>query len=57
VTVGDSRYFVPALLALALLCLIAGPLLYLSPTLRRRLGAAGDAEAEDASDRGPPEEG
>ena len=39
VTVGDSRFFMPGLLLLALLCLIAGPLLYLSPTIgkpRRR---------------------
>ncbi len=56
VTVGDSRYFVPALLALALLCLIAGPLLYLSPTLRRPTAATSDASSEGASGPGPPEE-
>jgi hypothetical protein len=65
VTVGDSRYFVPALLALALLCLLAGPLLYMSPTLRKKMagppgdgGAEGaDGGAEDATGRGPPESG
>ncbi len=64
VTVGDSRYFVPALLLLALLCLIAGPLLYMSPTLRRPARATGDGSAEggadgtaDVSGPGPPEGG
>jgi hypothetical protein len=39
VSVANSRYFVPGLLILALLCLAAGPLLYLSPKWRK--GAAG----------------
>lgn len=60
VTLGDNRYFVPALLLLALLCLLAGPLLYFSPALRKSAGIAGDQEsaggAEGAGDRGPPEE-
>jgi hypothetical protein len=64
VTVGDSRFFVPALLLLALLCLIAGPLLYMSPTLRRPAKATGDGGAEGGADgaagvsgAGPPEGG
>ena len=64
VTVGDSRFFVPALLLLALLCLIAGPLLYMSPTLRRPAKATGDGGAEGGADGtagvsgpGPPEGG
>ncbi len=45
VTLGDSRFFIPGLLLLALLCLIGGPLLYLSPSLRKAAaGAGGDAE-------------
>lgn len=60
VTVGDNRYFVPALLLLALLCLLAGPLLYLSPTLRKTAGPSGDEGAQEgtegANGRGPPEE-
>ncbi len=58
VTVGSSRYFVPALLFLALLCLLAGPLLYLSPTLRRTTRDRGaEGGAEGASGPGPPEGG
>jgi PBP superfamily domain len=64
VTVGDSRFFVPALLLLALLCLIAGPVLYMSPTLRRPARPTGDGAADGdadgaagASGPGPPEGG
>jgi hypothetical protein len=41
-----SRYLLPFLLALAGLCLIAGPLLYLLPALRRRRRSAGDLQVE-----------
>ena len=55
VTLGDSRFFIPGLLLLALLCLIGGPLLYLSPSLRK---APAGAEAEGAStDASTPEPG
>ena len=58
VTLGDNRYFVPALLLLALLCLLAGPLLYFSPALRKSAGIAtgddGEGGAQDGGDRGPP---
>ena len=58
VTLGDSRFLVPALLLLALLCLLVGPLLYMSPTLRRRR-VAGDGEVpeQSASGPGPPQPG
>lgn len=59
VTVGDNRFFVPVLFLLALLCLIAGPLLYLSPDLRRRAGSGGADDVSDAAvgGPGPPETG
>ena len=58
VTVGDNRFFVPGLLFLALLCLIAGPLLYLSPDLRKRVGFGGTDEGSEAAGSGPgPPEG
>ncbi len=61
VTVGDSRFFVPGLLILALLCLLAGPLLYLSPTLRKTAGANGEGVdeggAEPSGGPEPPEGG
>jgi hypothetical protein len=43
VSVGDDRFFVPLLLLLTLLCLIAGPMVYLVPWRRRPLdrGAGG----------------
>ena len=47
VDVGDSRYFVPALLLLALLCLIAGPLLYVSPALRRPARSTSDGDVDE----------
>jgi hypothetical protein len=54
VTLGDSRFFIPALLLLALLCLIGGPLLYLSPSLRKApAGANGDAEGDVEAEGGP----
>ncbi len=47
VTLGDSRFFIPGLLLLALVCLIGGPLLYLYPSLRKaHAGADGDVESE-----------
>jgi hypothetical protein len=55
VTVADSRFFVPGLLVLALLCLLAGPLVYLLPTIRRTSAADGKEGIEGAG-RGPPEE-
>lgn len=57
VTVGDSRYFVPSLLILALLCLLAGPLLYLSPRLRTAKASGDVAGGESTSGPGPPETG
>lgn len=60
VTVGDNRFFIPTLLLLALLCLIGGPLLYLSPSLRKReVGDHGGADRPDvaAGGPGPPETG
>jgi hypothetical protein len=57
VTVGDSRYFVPSLLVFALLCLLGGPLLYLSPELRRaRARPVAPANEELTGERGPPED-
>lgn len=62
VTVGDSRFFVPTLLLLALLCLLAGPLLYMSPRLRAapkasdsEAGASSGGDAPPGPD--PPETG
>jgi hypothetical protein len=50
VTLGDSRFFIPGLLLLALLCLICGPLLYMSPSLRRaHAGGDGFAGEEGAT--------
>jgi hypothetical protein len=51
VTLGDNRYLVPGLLLLALLCLVAGPLLYMSPSLRKPATAA-DGGGEGADDEG-----
>jgi hypothetical protein len=58
VTLGDNRYLVPGLLLLALLCLVAGPLLYLSPSLRKTANATADGGGEGAGEGGspPPEE-
>ena len=58
VTLGDSRFLVPALIFFALLCLVVGPLLYMSPALRRRrvVGNGEDPE-ESLSGPGPPEPG
>jgi hypothetical protein len=53
VTVGDSRYFVPSLLILALLCLLGGPLLYLSPRFKRATAGMGDDGAEPGSAEDP----
>jgi hypothetical protein len=50
VTVGNSRFFVPALLVLALLCLLAGPLLYAWPNLRK--ARAGGTGAGDTGEDG-----
>jgi hypothetical protein len=55
VTVGDSRFFVPSLLILALLCLLAGPLLYMSPRLRTATQASGDEGAASDGGEGPGE--
>jgi hypothetical protein len=49
VTLGDNRYLVPGLLLLALLCLVAGPLLYMSPSLRKPATSA-DGGGEGAGD-------
>jgi hypothetical protein len=60
VTVGDNRYFIPGLLLFALLCLLAGPLLYLWPTLRKAGGAGVRHGAEGgaaSSGPAPPEGG
>jgi hypothetical protein len=62
VTVGDSRFFVPSLLLIALLCLLAGPLLYMSPRLRSATKTSGDegtasSGGEGHSGPGPPESG
>jgi hypothetical protein len=51
VTLGDNRYLVPGLLLLALICLVAGPLLYMSPSLRKPATAA-DGGGEGAGDEG-----
>ena len=59
VTLGDNRYLVPGLLLLALLCLVAGPLLYMSPSLRKPATAAADGGGEGAAEEGgspPPAE-
>ena len=59
VTLGDNRYLVPGLLLLALLCLVAGPLLYMSPSLRKPATAAADGGGEGAGGEGdepPPAE-
>jgi hypothetical protein len=58
VTLGDNRYLVPGLLLLALLCLVAGPLLYMSPSLRKPATAAegGGDGAGDEGDSPPPVE-
>ena len=55
VTLGDSRFFIPGLLLLALLCLIGGPLLYLSPSIRKTHAVA-EGEGDDV-DPPPPEPG
>jgi hypothetical protein len=50
---------VPGLLLLALLCLVAGPLLYMSPSLRKPATAAADGGGEGAAEEGespPPAE-
>jgi hypothetical protein len=55
VTLGDNRYLVPGLLLLALLCLVAGPLLYMSPSLRKPATAAdGGGEGAGDEDESPP---
>ena len=55
VTLGDNRFLVPALLLLALLCLILGPLLYMYPSLRKpSTAAAGGPDAADGGGGGPP---
>ena len=54
VTLGDSRFFIPGLLLLALVCLIGGPLLYLYPSLRKaHAGADGDVESEGSEPSAP----
>lgn len=40
-TLGAGRFALPVLLGLAILCLICGPILYVFPSVRRRLVAAG----------------
>jgi hypothetical protein len=53
VNLGDSRFFIPGLLLLALLCLICGPLLYLSPSLRKATaGTDGDLEEAEGEAEG-----
>jgi hypothetical protein len=49
VTVGAERYFVPLLLLLALLCLIAGPLIYMYPSWRNSRNAAAALAADGAN--------
>jgi hypothetical protein len=60
VSVGPERFFVPFLLLLALLCLIAGPLLYMYPNWRKSradshaLAAAGlTTDGPTPADTGP----
>ena len=56
VTLGDSRFFIPGLLLLAVLCLICGPLLYLSPSMKKASVAvegAGEDPDPSAPEPGP----
>ena len=53
VTLGDNRFLVPALLLLALLCLILGPLLYMYPS-RETVTAAAGTEPDGGGGGGPP---
>ena len=55
VTLGDDRFLVPGLLLLALLCLLLGPLLYASPSLRRSPDGSESDEGTEAA-RPPPAE-
>ncbi len=58
VTLGDNRFLVPGLLLLGLLCVVLGPLLYLSPNLKRPVTAsAGDDAGPDGGGAGPPPPG
>ena len=59
VTLGDNRFLVPGLLLLALICLVAGPLLYMSPSIRKKTATATDGGGDGAGDEGespPPAE-
>jgi hypothetical protein len=58
VTLGESRYVVPGLILMALFCLVVGPLLYLSSSLRKRRVAVASSGGQDESlsGPGPPEE-
>lgn len=51
VALDSDRYLMPLLAVVAALCLIVGPLLYLSPSLRRRVAAASGGARR--SRRGP----
>lgn len=58
VTLGDNRFLVPGLLLLALICLVAGPLLYMSPSIRKPATATdgGEAGTGDEGESPPPVE-
>jgi hypothetical protein len=53
VAIGDNRFFVPALLLLALLCLLLGPLLYAYPILRKSPAAAPDEDVGAGASEDP----
>jgi hypothetical protein len=53
VAIGDNRFFVPALLLLALLCLLLGPLLYAYPSLRKSPAAAPDEDGGAGASEDP----
>jgi hypothetical protein len=56
VTLGSERVLLPALVVVAVLCLVGGPLLFLSPSIRRRQRSAAGPPAHRWWTRTRPDE-